>query len=149
MTMELISQDHFFSPVPGKGGAILSASLRIPADLPVFAGHFPGNPVLPGILLISAAVKFTGLFPCCRGEALTLASVRRAKFTAPVHPGSELTVKGEIIREANGESPRGGDPLPVCRDPRRPLHLRADVEFFLGERKIASMQLLFHRENTE
>lgn len=147
--MELITRDHFFSPVPGKDGASLSARLRIPADLPVFAGHFPGSPVLPGILLISAAVKFTGLFPCCKGEALTLASVRRAKFTAPVHPGSELTVKGEIIREENGESPRGGDPLPVCRDPRRPLHLRADVEFFLGERKIASMQLLFHRKNTE
>ncbi len=148
MTMELISQDHFFSPVPGKDGASLSASLRIPADLPVFAGHFPGNPVLPGILLISAAVKFTGLFPCCRGEALALSSVRRAKFTAPVHPGSELTVKGEI-REENGKSSCGGSPLPVSRDPRRRLFLRTDVEFFLGEQKIASMQLLFHRKNTE
>jgi len=57
-----------------------SRTLEIPADHPSFAGHFPGQPLLPGVVVVSLIL----------GPAPKLAS---AKFLAPVRPGSVLTLQ--------------------------------------------------------
>jgi 3-hydroxymyristoyl/3-hydroxydecanoyl-(acyl carrier protein) dehydratase len=67
--------------------------IEISADHPAFAGHFPGMPIVPGVVLLDAALASIGRsrsMPCACGE---LAS---AKFHSPVAPGESLCVEHEI-----------------------------------------------------
>ena len=57
-----------------------TAAMRIPAAHPCLPGHFPGQPVVPGVLLLDAlAVALAGAVPSAR-----LARLARVKFAAPV-----------------------------------------------------------------
>jgi 3-hydroxyacyl-[acyl-carrier-protein] dehydratase len=75
-----------------RGDAAWSADVRVPlaADYPGFAGHFPGDPVLPGmchvLLCRDAASRLAG-------ERLELAEVRRARFRRKVAPGEDLRIR--------------------------------------------------------
>ena len=55
-----------------------------------FAGHFPGNPVLPAIVQIRAVVS---LAQEEGGETLRLAAVRSAKFLAPIRPDEDVWIR--------------------------------------------------------
>ena len=70
---------------------------------PYFAGHFPGEPVMPGVLIIEAlaqtgAVAILGLEEN-RGKTAYFAGINRAKFKQKVVPGDVLTLETEIIRQ--------------------------------------------------
>lgn len=74
-----------------RDNATLGLSLRVPTDLPHFAGHFPGLPILPGVVLLDWAARLT------RDHAHDAAAwmagpstLINAKFSAPVAPGSLL-----------------------------------------------------------
>jgi 3-hydroxyacyl-[acyl-carrier-protein] dehydratase len=60
--------------------------LRFPAGHPVFVGHFPGAPLVPGALLLAAALEALGL----GGAGTVIAS---AKFLHPVPPDAEVEVE--------------------------------------------------------
>ncbi len=66
---------------------------RVDPDDPVFKGHFPGNPVLPGVLVCesifqSAAILLAHMFPeGMAGRVPFLTRVSNAKFKNPVRPG--------------------------------------------------------------
>ncbi|MGC3985588.1 MAG: hypothetical protein QM777_13195 [Pseudorhodoferax sp.] len=67
-------------------------ALQIPADHPAFAGHFPGQPLLPGVALLAEvleAVLADAALARRLGPAPRLANV---KFLAPVRPGAELAI---------------------------------------------------------
>jgi 3-hydroxymyristoyl/3-hydroxydecanoyl-(acyl carrier protein) dehydratase len=70
------------------------------ADHPTAAGHFPGNPVLPGALLLDAVL--IAVTSRTGGKNPAGASVRSVKFLRAVRPGSRLRivwdVKGEDIQ---------------------------------------------------
>ncbi|HUP90702.1 MAG TPA: hypothetical protein VM074_00530 [Solimonas sp.] len=73
------------------------AELVVPADHPSLAGHFPGNPIVPGVVLIDLAVA------AIRGERkLRLAGAPNLKFLRPVLPGERVTLywrwHGELVR---------------------------------------------------
>jgi 3-hydroxyacyl-[acyl-carrier-protein] dehydratase len=70
----------------------------ISPDHPALAGHFPGNPIVPGVLLLAAVMKMAGS-GCTR-----LPSV---KFHAPLRPGEEF----EIRLEGRKFSVRRGETL--------------------------------------
>jgi 3-hydroxyacyl-[acyl-carrier-protein] dehydratase len=59
--------------------------LHIPADHPSAAGHFPGNPIIPGALLLDAALEAM--------DVASLASIRSAKFLRPIRPGTALELR--------------------------------------------------------
>ena len=61
----------------------------IAADHPAFAGHFPGTPILPGVVLLDTALQAiaTG-----SGLALDRYEISSVKFLSPVGPGCELTI---------------------------------------------------------
>ncbi len=68
-----------------------------------FAGHFPGEPVMPGVLIIEAlaqtgAVAILGLEEN-RGKTAYFAGINSAKFKQKVVPGDVLTLETEIIRQ--------------------------------------------------
>lgn len=69
---------------------------------PYFAGHFPRNPVMPGVLIIEAlaqtgAVAILSL-PENRGKTAYFAGIDKAKFKQMVRPGEVLTLETQIIR---------------------------------------------------
>lgn len=69
---------------------------------PYFAGHFPGNPVMPGVLIIEAlaqtgAVAMLGL-PEWKGKTAYFVGIDKAKFKQKVHPGDVLMLETKISR---------------------------------------------------
>jgi len=84
---------------------------------PVFAGHFPGKPILPGVFLIEAMAQTAGVMlgaampqgkgPSATGVAL-LAAVNRFKFLKPVTPGQELRVETKKLTEVGQLAYIGG-----------------------------------------
>ena len=97
---------------------------EVPATSPIFEGHFPGYPLMPGVLLIenmaqtcgwlvSAITGFTGL--------PVLAGVKEAKIRAAVFPGMQLSTEGRIVHEgsgyaiADGTVTSGTDPIAEAR----------------------------------
>ena len=71
------------------GGDSVVALKNVTADEPFLAGHFPGNPVLPGVLIIEAMAQTAGLL-LPPGSMAFLAQVREARFRRPVVPGDQL-----------------------------------------------------------
>ena len=69
---------------------------------PYFAGHFPGNPVMPGVLIIEAraqvgAVALLGL-PEWKGKTAYFAGIEKARFKKLVRPGDVLLLETKIIK---------------------------------------------------
>ena len=63
-------------------------SFVVPPDHPAFAGHFPGAPIVPGVLLLDAAVHAIQ-----QGHAAAqTCQISTAKFLSPVGPGETLTI---------------------------------------------------------
>lgn len=67
-----------------------------------FEGHFPGNPIMPGVLILEAMAQVGGvamLYPEeYRGKLAVFAGMDRVKFRRPVVPGDQLRMVVEIIK---------------------------------------------------
>jgi 3-hydroxymyristoyl/3-hydroxydecanoyl-(acyl carrier protein) dehydratase len=68
----------------------LRIPLPLPADHPALAGHFPGHPIYPGVVLLDAAI---GAIEAHCGAAVRGLPV--AKFLVPVRPGMALMLQAE------------------------------------------------------
>lgn len=64
-------------------------SIFVPVDHPAFAGHFPGQPILPGVVLLGWAVRALGN---ALGRGLPPCDIVSAKFLQPVPPGTALRI---------------------------------------------------------
>ena len=60
---------------------------RVPADHPAFAGHFPGRPIVPGVVLLDHAILLAQGLLAAPPAAWQVGS---AKFLVPTGPGDEL-----------------------------------------------------------
>jgi beta-hydroxyacyl-ACP dehydratase FabZ len=76
---------------------------NVSVNEPHFQGHFPGLPVMPGVLIIEAMAQVGGVLISktndnARGKIMFLASVDEAKFRKPVVPGDQLRIEMKILR---------------------------------------------------
>ncbi len=69
------------------------ARLYLDPGLPPFSGHFTGNPILPGVCLIEAALLLAGV---CAPDARRLVRIENARFTRLTRPGETLVLKAAI-----------------------------------------------------
>ena len=72
------------------------AQIAIPSSHPALPGHFPGRPIVPGVLLLDAVMQAIAAQP----GATTPMRLLRAKFMAPVPPDAEVTI--QLRRCADG-----------------------------------------------
>ena len=73
-------------------GAAVEATCEVPLDHPSFAGHFPGQPLLPGALLLSEVLEAMQRVPVLVARLGTRPTLAAVKFLAPVRPGSTLRI---------------------------------------------------------
>ncbi|MBV8072641.1 MAG: 3-hydroxyacyl-ACP dehydratase FabZ [Acidobacteriaceae bacterium] len=76
---------------------------NVTVNEPHFTGHFPGYPVMPGVLIIEAMAQVAGILvgrmaPHTRGKIMFLASIENAKFRRPVVPGDQLKIEMKMVR---------------------------------------------------
>lgn len=70
----------------------IEALAEVSADSPWFSGHFPGDPILPGIALIHIVKQAITQGALKKGDNLHLYALKKVKFTQPVRPGDALSV---------------------------------------------------------
>ena len=67
-----------------------------------FRGHFPGHPVMPGVLILEALAQVGGVVMLSRpenqGKLAYFMTIENVKFRQPVHPGDQLRLEAEVIR---------------------------------------------------
>ncbi|MFZ0620917.1 MAG: 3-hydroxyacyl-ACP dehydratase FabZ family protein [Pseudolabrys sp.] len=83
----------------------IDTEATVPTTSTVFEGHFPGFPLMPGVLLIETMAQTSGwlIVAVNRFERMAfLAAVKDAKFRMFVRPGQKLSVKAAIIQEGSG-----------------------------------------------
>jgi 3-hydroxyacyl-[acyl-carrier-protein] dehydratase len=83
----------------------IGADCAVPDASPVFEGHFPGHPILPGVLMIETMAQTGGwLVLATLGFAAMpfLAQVRQAKMRAFVGPGEALAAEAELLHDGSG-----------------------------------------------
>ena len=71
---------------------------------PFFQGHFPGEPVMPGVLILEGMAQTGGLLACLSdpamvGRLIYFAGVDNARFRRVVRPGDQLLYKLELVRQ--------------------------------------------------
>jgi 3-hydroxyacyl-[acyl-carrier-protein] dehydratase len=95
---------------------------------PMFLGHFPGDPIVPGVILAEALAQTAGIAVGTPGQSLRLTAIRSMKFPAPARPGEVITlaarktgVMGALIQcavEASVEGRTVAEGVIVLSDPQ-------------------------------
>lgn len=106
----------------------LVALKNVQASEPYFAGHFPGAPVMPGVLIVEALAQAGALLllrevPERDSKLVFFAGIDRARFRQPVFPGDTLRLEVEVLSWANTRSKMAG-------------------KAYVGERLVAEADLL-------
>lgn len=69
---------------------------------PMFAGHFPGNPLVPGVILTEALAQMAGIAGGGDGRRFLLSAIRGMKFPAAARPGDRIDLSAEKLNALGG-----------------------------------------------
>ena len=98
---QMVDRITALDPVSG----IVRADCHVPEASPVFEGHFPGHPILPGVLMIETMAQTGGwlVIATLRFTRMAfLAQVKEAKLRAFVAPGQELVTEARLLHDGSG-----------------------------------------------
>jgi len=91
--------DRVIEIVPGKRAVGIK---NVSINEPFFQGHFPGTPIMPGVLIVEAMAQLGGVIVLSqeenRGKLAFLAGIDNARFRHQVVPGDQLRLEVEITR---------------------------------------------------
>ena len=85
----------------------ITVEAQVPQHNTIFEGHFPGYPIMPGVLLIEAMAQTSGwlLLAMMKFERMPfLAAVKEAKMRGFVAPGELLTIDAGLVHDGSGYS---------------------------------------------
>ncbi len=90
--------DRLLSLAPGKEGV---GEYRVRGDEPFLRGHFPGEPIFPGVLLVEAAAQLAGVVaqsdPVIRPlRGLKLTALRNVKILGTAEPGETICIEARV-----------------------------------------------------
>lgn len=93
--------DRVLSFDPGKKMVGLK---NVTINEPFFQGHFPGHPIMPGVLIIESMAQIGGLLAYKsakgrEGQLVYFLGIDKAKFRKPVLPGDQLRIEVEVLRQ--------------------------------------------------
>ena len=118
-----------------EGQESLTALKNVTINEPFFNGHFPGHPVMPGVLQLEAMAQAAGLLLLRRASSESkvafFMSADKVKFRKPVVPGDQLIIKAELIKVR-------GDKLAT-----------AAVSCSVADKEVSSANLMFSVVNAE
>ena len=91
-------------------GVSLLGLKNVAFNEPFFAGHFPGFPVMPGVLIIEALAQACGVLAyfsnstasVTQSQMSLLAGIDNARFKQVVRPGDQLLLDVKLVRERQG-----------------------------------------------
>ena len=87
------------------GEKTIAVEAQVPRQHTIFEGHFPGYPLMPGVLLIESMAQTSGwlLIALMKFERMPfLAAVKEAKMRTFVTPGDLLNIEASIVHEGSG-----------------------------------------------
>lgn len=92
-----------------EAGKSIKAIKNVTANEEFFQGHFPHNPVMPGVLIIEALAQTAAIFAFMSAGAklgddaiVYFATIDKARFKRPVEPGDQLLMEAELLRSMRG-----------------------------------------------
>jgi len=77
----------------------IKADIHVPSDSPWFSGHFPGDPILPGVAQIGMVKD---VIRQARGQDLNVSGVRRVRFKQIIRPDDKLKLIAAPLKENTG-----------------------------------------------
>jgi 3-hydroxyacyl-[acyl-carrier-protein] dehydratase len=90
--------DRIIEYVPGDRAVGIK---NVTFNEPHFQGHFPGRPIMPGVLIVEAMAQVGGIvlsqMPGVDGRLCVFAGIDKVKFRRPVVPGDQLVITTELI----------------------------------------------------
>lgn len=97
----------FIDTVLSADDTTLHAQTRVNPDWPIFRGHFPEFPIMPGVLLVEAIAQGGALILGLKGGVpegafIAFTGVEQAKFRQAVKPNDMMDVHVELTRERRG-----------------------------------------------
>jgi UDP-3-O-[3-hydroxymyristoyl] N-acetylglucosamine deacetylase/3-hydroxyacyl-[acyl-carrier-protein] dehydratase len=85
-----------------EGNESLTGIKNVSINEPFFTGHFPGHPVMPGVLQLEAMAQAAGILLLRRGSSegkvAFFMSADKVKFRKPVVPGDQLEIKANLVK---------------------------------------------------
>ena len=93
--------DRVIELVPGDR---ITALKNVTINEPFFTGHFPGRPVMPGVLIIEAMAQAGGMLAIesnpadKRGQLIYFMGMDKVRFRKPVVPGDQLIFEAKILK---------------------------------------------------
>jgi 3-hydroxyacyl-[acyl-carrier-protein] dehydratase len=87
------------------GDRTIRAVAKVPMSGTIFEGHFPGHPLMPGVLLIETMAQTSGWMLVAHFKFRRmpfLAAVKEAKLRAFIVPGDELTITARLTHDGSG-----------------------------------------------
>ena len=91
-----------------EAGVSLQAIKNVTINEPFFQGHFPGQPVMPGVLILEAMAQgtgllaFSGLIDAHESKLYMLVGIDKARFRGQVTPGDQLQLDVRLKRHMRG-----------------------------------------------
>ena len=92
-----------------ESGTYLKAIKNVTINEPFFQGHFPGRPVMPGVLILEALAQATGVLAFKtnnqrpdRNALYLFVSIDRARFKRQVEPGDQVLLEVRLLRRLRG-----------------------------------------------